>query len=336
MLLRTEHNAIIYKYNKYIQVSGSLFYAFEYLIKTLEANPESNIRFYILIASSQKKDYLYKLRKLFQTKYPLLREYKDRGRILSYKEKLTKEEYSTLISKIKILTEAFDRIITCSSIELLKLKFNKVMFINYNSWLNTSYKADTTFVVQNRNINSLDQSEFPKETSIKDKRIMFLYELPEQQFPSPFGAIQYQYNLSLATDYFIPKKLFESKDKTRKVQAGKPITNTSFETTQKPSLFIGVIDRPLLNTREIEYHQNFLKYDENCRIIIEARFYKVKIKVIKVETTKLRTMSNFIKFSSSVHDLETLPNDSSVTRLESDLSNYTLSTNDFIIQLLKD
>lgn len=333
MLLRTEHNAIVYKYNKYIQVSGSLFYAFEYLIKTLEANPESNIRFYILIASSQKKDYLYKLRKLFQTKYPLLREYKDRGQLLVYKELLTKDEYSTLISKIKILNEAFDRIITCSSIELLKLKFNKVMFVSYNSWVNTSYKADTTIVIQNRNINSLDQSEFPKENSLKDKRIMFLYELPEQQFPSPFGAIQYQYNLSLATDYFIPKKLFESKDRTRKVIAGKPIINARFECNQKPSLFIGVIDRPLLNTRELEYHQNFLLYDENSRIIIEARYYKVKIKVIKVETQKLRTGSNFVR--NSTLDLENLPNDSSVARLEKDLSNYTLDINDFVIQLLK-
>lgn len=328
MLLRAEHNAIVYKYNKYIQVSGSLFYAFEYLLKTLEVNPESNIRFYVIIPSSQKKDYLMKLRRLFQTKYPLIREYKDRLILDEYQRTLNAEAFSNLLKKIKILNEAFSRIITCSSLDLaLKLKFNKVMFVNYNSWLNTTYNADTTFVIQNRNINTLDKSEIIKNKS--DKRIMFLYEMPEQKFPYDIGYIQYQYNLKLATDYFIPKEMFNPKDKTKSIISGKPIVNTTFEDNQKPSLFIGVKDKPLLNTRKVLYYQNFLNYDENCRLLIEARFYKIPISIIKTETKDLRNMSNF-----RVSVPKDLPEDSSVPRMKEDLSNYTLDTKDFLIDLL--
>ena len=330
MLLRLEHNAIIYKYNKYIQVSGSLFYAFEYLAKVLEVNPSSNIRFYIIIPSNQKKDYLMKLRKLFQTKYPLLREYKDRLILDAWQKLISAEQFSKLLKVNKILNEAFSRIITCSSIEILKLKLNKVLFINYNSWLNTTYKADTTLIVQNRNINSLEQSDKIQEPSSNPNRVVLLYELPEQKFPYSCGCRQYQYDLKLGTEYFLPKELFDKKTRTPMVTAGKPITNTTFDTFQKASLFIRAKTEPLLNTRKIEYHQNFLKYDENCRIIIEARFYKIPIKIIKVETKELRTMSNF-KLSTVPEDL---PNDSSVTRLASDIENYTLKSNDFIIGLL--
>ena len=332
MLLRLEHNAIIYKYNKYIQVSGSLFYAFEYLAKVLEVNPSSNIRFYIIIPSNQKKDYLVKLRKLFQTKYPLLREYKDRLILDSYQKLVSAEQFSKLLKVNKLLNEAFSRIITCSSIEILKLKLNKVLFINYNSWLNTTYKADTTLIIQNRNINSLAQSDKIQElsdTSPNPNRVL-LYELPEQKFPYSCGCMQYQYDLKLGTEYFLPKELFNKKYRTPKLTAGKPITNTTFDEFQKPSLFISVREQPLLNTRKIEYHQNFLKYDENCRIIIEARFYKIPIKIIKVETKELRTMSNF-KLSMVPEDL---PNDSSVTRLTSDIENYTMKSNDFIVGLM--
>ena len=330
MLMRARHNAIIYKYNKYIQVSGSLFYAFEYLAKVLETNPESNIRFYVIIPTNQKKDYLVKLKRLFQTKYPLLREYKDKLQLDEFQRNLSADQFIKLLKVNKLMNEAFSRIITCSSIELLKLDLHKVLFINYNSWLNTAYKANTTIIVQNRNINSLDQSEKINLNPENQERVLLLYELPEQKFPYSCGCIQYQYDLKLATDYFLPKEVFNKKYRTPTLAAGKPITNTSFDDFQKPSLFIRVKDQPLLNTRKIEYYQNFLKYDENSRIIIEAKFYKIPIKVIKVETKELRTMSNF-KLNSVPEDL---PSDSSVTRLESDIEKYTLKSNDFIINLL--
>lgn len=330
MLLRLEHNAIIYKYNKYIQVSGSLFYAFEYLAKVLEVNPSSNIRFYIIIPSNQKKDYLVKLRKLFQTKYPLLREYKDRLILDSYQKLVSAEQFSKLLKVNKLLNEAFSRIITCSSIEILKLKLNKVLFINYNSWLNTSYKAESTLIIQNRKVDTLDKSERINEPVYNPENITLLYELPEQKFPSSCGCIQRQYDLKLGMEYFLPKGVFDKKYRTPSTIAGKPITNTSFSEFQKPSLFIHVRDQPLLNTRKIEYYQNFLKFDENCRIIIEARFYNIPIKVIKTETKELRTMSNFRR--TSIPD--NLPDDSSVSRLRKDINQYTLKSNDFIVGLM--
>ena len=333
-------NAIIYKYNKYIQVNGTLFYAFEYLLKTLELDPTTDIKWYIIIPTTLKIDYLSKLEALFRTKYPLWKTkiLRDKRYFNKAKETLTKEEYRELQAKISLLNLAFSKIKVVSSLFLMRKEFGTVLFPCYNSWLNTIVKANKTIVFQNRKIKGLYRNlEFPNV----NPNTIFLYETQPQN-PTETnlvnGQLTKQYDLKLAFDYMIPKKLFLS-EQTTKIIAGEPIANTAvalYNSQLKPSLFWQVNDRnQFLNTKKIEYHQNFLRFEENTRIIPEAKFYNIPIKVIKAFTkdskNNPRDINNIPVQLFSYNDLQ---EDSSVPRLKNNYEHYQLTIRDIVVESL--
>ena len=333
-------NAIIYKYNKYIQVNGTLFYAFEYLLKTLELDPTTDIKWYIIIPTTLKIDYLSKLEALFRTKYPLWKTkiLRDKRYFNKAKETLSKEEYRELQAKISLLNLAFSKIKVVSSLFLMRKEFGTVLFPCYNSWLNTIVKANKTIVFQNRKIKGLYRNlEFPNV----NPNTIFLYETQPQN-PTETnlvnGQLTKQYDLKLAFDYMIPKKLFLS-EQTTKIIAGEPIANTAvalYNSQLKPSLFWQVNDRnQFLNTKKIEYHQNFLRFEENTRIIPEAKFYNIPIKVIKAFTkdskNNPRDINNIPVQLFSYNDLQ---EDSSVPRLKNNYEHYQLTIRDIVVESL--
>ena len=337
---KTKPNAIIYKYNKYIQVNGTLFYAFEYLLKTLELNPAADIKWYVIIPTTLKIDYLSKLEALFRTKYPLWKTkiLRDKRYFDKAKEVLTKEEYRDLQAKISLLNLAFSKIKVVSSLFLMRKEFGTVLFPCYNSWLNNPIKANKTIVFQNRKIKGLYRNlEFPNI----QPNITFLYETqpqnPAEHFLVNTQSVK-QYDLKLAFDYMIPKKLFLS-EQTTKIIAGEPIVNTTvalYNSNLKPSLFWQVNDRvQFLNTKKIEYHQNFLRFEENTRIIPEAKFYNIPIKVIKAFTkdskNNPRDINNIPVQLFSYNDLQ---EDSSVPRLKNNYEHYQLTIRDIVVESL--
>ena len=333
-------NAIIYKYNKYIQVNGTLFYAFEYLLKTLELDPTTDIKWYIIIPTTLKIDYLSKLEALFRTKYPLWKTkiLRDKRYFNKAKETLSKEEYRELQAKISLLNLAFSKIKVVSSLFLMRKEFGTVLFPCYNSWLNTIVKANKTIVFQNRKIKGLYRNlEFPNV----NPNTIFLYETQPQN-PTETnlvnGQLTKQYDLKLAFDYMIPKKLFLS-EQTTKIIAGEPITNTTvalYNSQLKPSLFWQVNDRnQFLNTKKIEYHQNIFRFEENTRIIPEAKFYKIPIKVIKAFTKDSKNNPRDINnIPVQLFSYEDLQEDSSVPRLKNNYEHYQLTIRDIVVEAL--
>ena len=157
---KTKPNAIIYKYNKYIQVNGTLFYAFEYLLKTLELNPAADIKWYVIIPTTLKIDYLSKLEALFRTKYPLWKTkmLRDKRYFDKAKEVLTKEEYRDLQAKISLLNLAFSKIKVVSSLFLMRKEFGTVLLPCYNTGLKNPIKANNAIVFQKRKIKGLNRN----------------------------------------------------------------------------------------------------------------------------------------------------------------------------------
>lgn len=337
---KTKPNAIIYKYNKYIQVNGTLFYAFEYLLKTLELNPAADIKWYVIIPTTLKIDYLSKLEALFRTKYPLWKTkmLRDKRYFDKAKEVLTKEEYRDLQAKISLLNLAFSKIKVVSSLFLMRKEFGTVLFPCYNSWLNNPIKANKTIVFQNRKIKGQYRNlEFPNI----QPNTTFLYETqpqnPAEHFLVNTQSVK-QYDLKLAFDYMIPKKLFLS-EQTTKIIAGEPIANTAvalYNSNLKPSLFWQVNDRvQFLNTKKIEYHQNFLRFEENTRIIPEAKFYNIPIKVIKAFTKDSKNNPRDINnIPVQLFSYEDLQEDSSVPRLKNNYEHYQLTIRDIVVESL--
>lgn len=333
-------NAIIYKYNKYIQVNGTLFYAFEYLLKTLELNPSADIKWYIIIPTTLKIDYLAKLEGLFRTKYPLWKTkiFRDRRYFDKAKETLSKEEYKALQAKISLLNLAFSKIKVVSTLFIMRKEFGTVLFPCYNSWLNTIVKSNKTIVFQNRKVKGLYRNlEFPNV----NPNTTFLYETQPQN-PTETNLVNgqqtKQYDLKLAFDYMIPKCMFLG-EHTSKIIAGEPIANTtvaSYNNELKPSLFWQVNDKnQFLNTKKIEYHQNFLRFEENTRIIPEAKFYDIPIKVIKAYTKDSKNNPKDINnIPAQLFSPEDLQEDSSVPRLKNDYTHYQLTIRDEVVSAL--
>lgn len=344
-------NAIIYKYNKYIQVNGTLFYMFEYLCQIIELellnkdqnHPKTNI--YICIPRKYQKDYLDKLLLLFRTKYPLWnrRIYRDKYLYEKAKEILPEEKFEALKKHIQIVNLAFGRIKLLTSLELLKKQFNKVVFPCYNSFMDLIEYINpeaTIKVIQNRKFLSLPEDHL---NNLKFDRFQtqFLFEL-EAQNPNNDQYNSIYYAPKLGFKYMVPKELFPIKYRTDKIVAGYPITNQELNMFDmnyqyiKPSLFAQVKNEFFLNTKLIEYHQNFLRWDENNRIILEARYLDIKLKVIKACT---KDISNITINNTLVNDL---PNgikdkfvaDSSVVRLVGHIENYTLDEDDYLIKFL--
>lgn len=358
MNINMNENAIIYKYNKYIQVNGTLFYMFEYLCQIIELellnkdqnHPKTNI--YICIPRKYQKDYLDKLLLLFRTKYPLWNRkiYRDKCLYENAKEILQEEKFEALKKHIQIVNLAFSRIKMLTSLELLKKRFNKVVFPCYNSFMDlTEYinPEATIKVIQNRKFSSLPEGHL---NNLKFDRFQtqFLFEIdaqnPNNEQCNSINTIYYAPKLGFK--YMVPKELFPIKYRTDKIVAGYPITNQElnmFDTNYqyiKPSLFAQVKNEFFLNTKLIEYHQNFLRWDENNRIILEARYLDIKLKVIKACT---KDISNITINNTLVKDVSnTIPNtikdnflaDSSVVRLVGHIENYTLNEEDYLIKFL--
>ena len=351
MNINMNENAIIYKYNKYIQVNGTLFYMFEYLCQIIELellnkdqnHPKTNI--YICIPRKYQKDYLDKLLLLFRTKYPLWnrRIYRDKYLYEKAKEILPEEKFEALKKHIQIVNLAFGRIKLLTSLELLKKQFNKVVFPCYNSFMDLIEYINpeaTIKVIQNRKFLSLPEDHL---NNLKFDRFQtqFLFEL-EAQNPNNDQYNSIYYAPKLGFKYMVPKELFPIKYRTDKIVAGYPITNQELNMFDmnyqyiKPSLFAQVKNEFFLNTKLIEYHQNFLRWDENNRIILEARYLDIKLKVIKACT---KDISNITINNTLVNDL---PNgikdkfvaDSSVVRLVGHIENYTLDEDDYLIKFL--
>lgn len=360
-------NGIIYKYNKHIQVNGTLFYAFEYLCQVIENEienpfyndssetyPDTNL--YIQITKRYQQGYLGKLEELFKTKYPLWNRkvFSDKKILEKAKETLSEIEFIQLKHKVSIVNKAFARIKLVTGIELMKIKFNKVVFPSMNSYIDLveTVQFQEAKVIQNRQYKTITFSpEFP-DTLLKSDKVTFLYELPNQQIP---GANNQLYIPKLGFRFMVPKEVFKSYPKTDKIIGGKPISNQtalnylnyqpSFMDTfnklffMKPSKFAQVNKGIFfLNTKEIDYHRNFLRWDENNRLIPEARYYGIKLNIIN-DITKESPYETFAEDISAnkvvVRDPKTLSPDSSVPRYEDLLSNYILEPSDPLIKFLE-
>ena len=328
--LKETHPAIVYKYNKYMQVNGTIFYAFDYLLKVLELNPESNIRWYIVIPSNLQKDYLEKLQYVFRTKYPLWHRHKDKTKLEKVKNHYgyNSEEYQSFVKKISLVNLAFDRIKLITSLELLRLNISTLLFPCWNSWYGTSLPKDINEIIvfQNREIRTIQKEvEGIQFGDIQNTSFWF-----ETQFQQLNIKNEHKYNLKINPTQYIEKELFPILDgkPTDKITAGKPNIHTSFSENQKPSLFINVGSKIFMNTKKIDYYQNFNRFEENSRIIPEARYYNIKINVIK-ETAGPNI--NNLPFDTGIGSSKY---DSSVTRLKNNLDEYILDDNDPIISKL--
>lgn len=338
--LKDQHNAIIYKYNKYMQVNGTLFYAFEYLMKILETNPDSNIRWYIIIPTNQQKDYLNKLHKLFNTKYPLwnirTKNKLDLEKVRKYYG-YNSPEYNNFLGVTSLLNKAFERIKLITSLELLRLNFNKVLFPCWNSYFGTTLPKNIKerHILQNRETKSIKPDLSLLNDNLSLYPATFWYETNYQRLPDQMNN-QIKYNIKICPDYFYPKELFsilrpKGQSKKSRIIAGKPNINNNYEEDQKPSLFNQVLPGIFLDVRRIEYYQNFNRFEENSRIIPEARFYRIPVSVIQIKNGPDINNTRVFTF---INDIALY--DSSTTRLKDNLDEYILNENDQIIKIFKD
>lgn len=340
-------NAIIYKYNKHIQVNGTLFYAFDYLCQLIENEIEQGLesklpetRFYIIIPRKYQKDYLDKLLMLFKTKYPIWNHklFSDKVLLDNARNTLSKDKYIELKNTIQVVAKAFNRIKLITNLELLKKDFNNVLLPCMNTWLEIKdyVKAKHINVIQNRQFSSLKEIGSISNIDLIESNLLFLYELNEQYIGLDNCK---QYTPKIGFKFMIPKELFKLYPKTEKIIAGKPIANIGiidFNENTKPSLFVQVQNKFFLNTKQIEYHRNFLRWDENNRILPEARYYNIKINIINAFTkgpTLVPDINN-TPIYKNLYSLDNLPEDSSVSRMEQPLSNYTLLKDDPLILFL--
>ena len=270
---------------------------------------------------------------MFKTKYPLWSiKGCDKPRYNKVKDHygFSSSEFDTFAKKITLLNKAFERIKVITSLELLRLELDTVLFPCWNSWFGTSLPKgiNKTIVFQNRETRTIEK-EITEVNFQQMENTEFLYETPFQQLNI---KNELKYNLKLYPDFYIEKQLFQVLDgkPTEKIIAGKPNVNTSFDDLQKPSLFVNVKNRLFLNTRKIEYYQNFNRFEENSRIIPEARYFGIKIEVIKDHSG---FDINNLPYNAGIGEAKY---DSSVTRLKNNLNDYILSSDDYVIKLLKD
>lgn len=359
-------NSIVYKFNKYYQINGSLFYTFDYFLKAIEERILTNqnkyqiedinlssitkeylktllqdnpLNLYIVIPTKYKKNYLQNLEILFRTKYLLWNKefYTDKKLFETAKNILSIEEYQTLLVKIKICNFAFNQIKLVTPIEFLKKKHQRLLFPNFDSWdeLKDTLTEDIkeVLVFQNRKVENIYNiyKANNKEDIIKafvkypNAKIKFFYELPPQKLGIKLDNFQeIKYTLKLNFDYYIPKKLFRVSihPKSVKIITGTPPPNLLlYNKYRKPTTFAQLhkdsnLREPIifLNTGLLEYYKNPNIFDENNRLVPEARYFNIPISIINREFQK---------------------DDSIETRFLEPLKNYTLTKNDIIIQELK-
>lgn len=350
--------SIIYKYDKYFQVSGSLFYGFEYFLKALETFKNSNsnnnkkiydINFIIILPPTIKRNtetfnrYKDNIFRLFELKYDLKKV-----------EKLCSGGLMGLFKRIKFLTPlSYHRYIHNLSTQKEPNKnnqpkpnnknINTLIYISYNTWLGSEFifkipsLEANIFIMQNRKVSQLSKHSLVTmfNTIPENIKMSLLYELPPQMIPKEIinkNILQKEYNLKLGLDYFNPKESFKGK-KTEKLYSGlNPETNSN--SFVKPNKFININFRDnILNTKKLIYGQNFINFDENSRIIIEARYYEINIEVIPNHLYDYDGLP-IAPFNPDNEGYKQLPDDSSVTRLTNPIEDYNLTKDDYLFKTI--
>jgi hypothetical protein len=379
MVNHTTHNiSIIYKYDKYYQVSGSLFYGFEYFLKTLETfrNSVSNknkkiydINFIIILPPIIKRNtetfnrYKDNIFRLFELKYDLQKV----GELCSgigscggltgiFKriKFLTPLSYHRYIHKLSTQKEPKETTEITETTKATKT-INNLIYISYNTWLGSEFIFKipflevNIFIMQNRKVSQLnDRSLVQMFNNIPESvKLILLYELLPQRIPSniiktidPTGKniIQKEYNLKLGLDYFNPKESFKNKP-TEKLYSGLVPDSSLTGTFMKPNKFININFRDnILNTKKLIYGQNFINFDENSRIIIEARYYGINIEVIPNHTYDHEGLKvNPVNPDNPKYEqLNELLEDSSVLRLIKPIEDYTLTKDDYLFKEIRE
>lgn len=351
------NSLIVYKYNKYAQINGSLLYAFDYLLaamdKIFKDNNVTNINNILVkdlptlciigLPSSIKLNYLDNLNKLIAGKYPHLNNKRKVNKALDYEldHLLLKDSigYNNTVKikedfnkQVKVVRGAIQRIKFPTDIEFRKIianDNNRIVFTSTNSILNYldcfSYLNNTKVkLIQNRNI---QRSKDLKKKLINIKNLEYLYELPQQKPIKLDEENGREYAPKICFDYYINKKILDLFPQSFDI-----IVNHSQMAYQdqnvKPQFFCQMKDHFFLNTGRIRYVRNLTRWEENVRIIPEAKFYGIKI-IIKEENEQLR-------FDEKSSDL-LIPEDridSSVTRMNNKWEDYKILPDDYLIKFI--
>lgn len=334
--------SLVYKYNKDIQINGSIFYAFEYLIKLIDELYNKNKtnefwmskkndlpKLYIICPNSLKQTLKDNYFNLFVKRYPVTKAFGASFRVNNYYNNVARMKLNTIENNYyfeikKLVTRAFKQIKFCSRLEYLKESKNieTLIYTSYNTFIdlkksNIIEPNQTKFLFQNRAAFQLD----PENIKLinETENLTLLYETEYQKLP--VSNKQIQYNLKLGFKYFYPKKLFQETKYNSKSNmiCGKPSANgvllsNGFNTEFiKPTKFLE--DRAkdgffFDGIKNIIYYQNFLNFEENNRIIPEALFYGYKIKFFVEENISINNIKNIKNYTE-----KNIPTyDTSVTR----------------------
>lgn len=341
------NSIIVYKYNKYSQINGSLFYAFEYLLAAVDKISEAsgNISASDLptlcivgLPSSIKVSYSDNLNKLFAGKYPhpdnkkkiinaldnkinsiLLTDSREYNRLIKIKEDYKKY--------LKIIKYAISRIKFPTDIEFRKLLIqdnNNIIFASTNSILNyidtfQHLKNTQVKLIQNRN---LRRSKDLRKKLIPLDNLEYLYELPQQKPEHNKNCKEYAPKICFK--YYLNKEILDLFPKTYDII----VNHIKQDPNCKPQFFCHLKNHFFLNTTRIVYTRNLTRWEENVRIIPEAKFYKIKLRIIE-ENQPIR----FDDKDSLIMDTpETI--DSSVTRYNNKWEDYNLEQDDYLINFI--
>lgn len=363
---------IAYKYNKYQQINGSLFYAFEYLIKAIETLIADNVFNPLKLSeypslcilgcsSSVKASYLENLNKLFAGKYPhpdnknridmYLNSYmntiKNSDPDLFMEFTMIKDMFhlqrnliKKAIDRIKFPTDAEFRRMIESGESIVYASTNTFLSYidHYPEVLPKDSKVNSCYVFQNRNLLRAKDINTKLAKAYKSDKVIYLSELPQQDVICDFNFnASIRYELKLALDYHINKKilnLFPNKSKFIVVDH-KTLSNQDI--VYKPTLFCQ-LDKPrtdshnsgfFMNTRKIFYTVDKTRWEENVRLIIEARHYQIPIKYIHNKHNVQYRMDEKDSTLNLDNDI-----DSSDTRRENSIYMYKLRYDDLIISLM--
>lgn len=339
---------IVYKYNKYSQINGSLFYAFEYLLAAVDKiyNSNRNIQAKDLptlcivgLPSSIKINYTDNLNKLFAGKYPHPDNKKKVLKALDYKiDSLLlvdsceynrfikiKEDYKKYLKIVKL---AVGRIKFPTDIEFRKILSqdnNNIIFTSTNSILNyIEYFKDlpgtNVKLIQNRN---LKRSKDLRKKLIPLNNLEYLYELPQQK-PDHKDAQGMEYSPKIYFKYYLNKDILDLFPKTYDII----VNHIKQDDNNKPQFFCYMKDHFFLNTTRIVYTRNLTRWEENVRIIPEAKFYGIKLRIIEENQQ--------IRFDEKDSNIQETPDtiDSSVTRYNNKWEDYNLTPCDYLINFI--
>lgn len=308
------NNLVIYKYNKYTPINGSLFYGFEYAFTT-EAK-------YIIIVPKtfkNKKEFYSnknKIEYIFSQKYDkdILEDMKNHILYMTETEFINhvyKYDYhNTLIISTNTLLDSILSEIVTNGI--------KQRLINGNQSISKIYSnLGNILVVLNRKFNTLtfNQKEYLtnlilllEKNSNEDIDIKFIYEHPCQRIlrdPTSPTINQKRCSLKLGIHMFKPlttknktlEDLFTKKDKSQYIEKNVIISGfiptyilktfeypiiqnkIKYNIIQKPTNWCHVRGKSNFfdDIDEVWYYRDHINFDENNRLLVEADAYNIKI-----------------------------------------------------------